>query len=438
MVGKTLKIADDVQNLGDVSAVLFRHILGGELDQIRAERILVDVHLVLNVADLLRALFVVFVKQRNTRVQRVERKLRHTVGHLVGVLDGDGGRIEQAIVEHGRVFVALLVVSPDGGVGHANEQIGDGKRQRDSQHLIDGIDDGDGEHIDRGGVCPCENVTDADGLEDPARQVGKAEPEDNADDVGIQVSRSGALTVLVGADGREHGGHAGTDRRTKQDRDGRSVGDGARYRQCLKDTRRGAGRLHGHGEDHTGKHAEDGIFKHGKELCKVGIALEAADRVGHERHADHQHSKAEQNGGRILVLVLFGKHQKNDTRQRKQRHPGIRLKIAEPSGGIRTALNAVKCSQPGGDGCTKVTADANAERLRERHGTRVDKADDKDRRCAGALNDGGDSKTEQKALHLARGQVTENGFESLSGALLQSRSHDVHSVKEQRQAAEHG
>ena len=100
------------------------------------------------------------------------------------------------------------------------------------------------------------------------------------------------------------------------------------------------------------------------------------------------------------MLISLCEHDHRNTDKREDRHPSVGLQVCKPSGSICAALDTVKSRQPGGDRCTKVCAEDNADRLREQHGTRVYKTDYHYRGCGRGLNYSRNAKTQQKALDL--------------------------------------
>ena len=74
--------------------------------------------------------------------------------------------------------------------------------------------------------------------------------------------------------------------------------------------------------------------------------------------------------------------------------------------------------------------------LGEQHGAGIHEAHDHDGGGGGGLDDCGHDQTQQQPLKAIGGQVTEDGLELTSRALLQSVAHNVHSVEEQSKAAD--
>ena len=249
------------------------------------------------------------------------------------------------------------------------------------------------------------------------------------------MNQGGALTVLARAGGGDHGGDAGTDVLTQDDRDGHTEVDGTRGGQSLKDTDGGGGGLNDGGEDGTGQHAQDGIGKHGQDLGEIGIALEAADSPRHEIHTHHQNGEAHENGTSVLMLALLGEHDEADTDESQDGHPGIGLEPLRPCQGIRAALNTVQSGEPGGDGGTDIGTHDDTYGLLQQHGTRVDEAHDHNGGGGGGLDDGGDDEAKTQRFKAIGGQIAENGLELASRALFQRVAHDVHTIQEQRETA---
>ena len=74
--------------------------------------------------------------------------------------------------------------------------------------------------------------------------------------------------------------------------------------------------------------------------------------------------------------------------------------------------------------------------LLERHQLGVDKADDHDRRCGGALNDRGNTETGEQTRDLAAGQSADHDFELTARASFQRITHQIHTEQEQTQTAD--
>ena len=135
----------------------------------------------------------------------------------------------------------------------------------------------------------------------------------------------------------------------------------------------------------------------------------------------------------VLVLAAFAHHVQDHAGQRQQGREGRGLEQLEED--IRAA-DAAQAEDPGGHGGADVGADDDVDGLPQRHQTGVDKADDHDRRGRGALDDGGDAQTRQKAEHALIGELAEQNLQAAAGALFQCGAHQVHAEQKQAQSAE--
>ena len=205
--------------------------------------------------------------------------------------------------------------------------------------------------------------------------------EHDADYVKGEVYYCRTLTVLVCAERGKHSGYASTDVLTHYDWDSRAKADSAGRSERLKNTDGCGGGLNDGGKHETCDNTEDGILKHGEKLSERLVASEGANRIGHHSHTGHKHYEAEENNADVLLLAALNEHNKTNTDNRNDGHPGVGLKYAEQLNRLRTgiATETVKSGEPSGDGSTYVCTHDNADRLKKRHRTGVYKAYDHNR-----------------------------------------------------------
>ena len=140
------------------------------------------------------------------------------------------------------------------------------------------------------------------GLENGRHDTEHREPDDRTYDVKGKVDNSGALGVLVGAEGREERGHAGTDVLSHDDGNGGSIGHRPRGGQSLQDTHRGRAGLddtrHHGADDHTQNRIGEGE----EEVLEFGNIGQTLDGVAHGIHTEHQGGKAQEDGTHVLLF----------------------------------------------------------------------------------------------------------------------------------------
>ena len=311
-------------------------------------------------------------------MQRVDSGGAQFAGHDGAALKSQKGGFEQTVVEHGHLLLFL-------GIAYQLEcQLFEQARQRqhDEQagQLKAGIDGGDGYRVNI-------LLRQEGGLEDGVEEGEEREVDDGADDVEGQMHHGGALGVLVSTRRGDHSGDAGADVLAHDDRNGRTVGDGARSGQSLQDTDRGRAGLDDAGEHGTDQHTEQRVFKGHKELLEGGVAGKAFHGTRHSFHTEHQRGKAEQDGACVLALAVFEEHVHDDADEGKDGGEGGGLEELDPAG----TVDGAHTDDPGRDGRAQVGAEDDVGGLAQRHEPRVDKADHHDGGGGGALDDGGDA-----------------------------------------------
>ena len=426
IVADALVLGDEVQQLGHSMALVVAQLLVGHLDEVVGD---LDLHPVDEVfPDVHRThdVFVHLEQQRSRQVHVAGSTAGHLDHRVLGLLQGNGRALEQALVQHGHTELLRFL----GAVGHGEDSqlrqhTAERQEEEHRRHAGHGVDVCDGALVHH--IAP---DRDADGV---AHRIDGRQQHHAADDIKIKVDQCGALAILGGAADGQQRGEGRADVGTQNDGDGRAEGDKAGAGQCLQDTDRCRGRLDDDRDHHAHENAEDGVG-HADEQVLERRALPQGRNAGiHQVHAGEQDAEAQHDLADVLFLGVAQEHIKNAANKRDHRCEGLGLHQGQPqavAGDIRHA------DELAGDSRTNVRTHDHAYRLREGHDPGVDKADTDDDRARRRLDDAGDEGAENDALDGGRGQLLQYALHLAARQLLQAGAHDRHAVQEQRNTAQ--
>ena len=190
----------------------------------------------------------------------------------------------------------------------------------------------------------------------------------------IEVNHCSTARIFRTTQRGQERGNTGTDVLTKDNRDGCGIADCARCRQRLQNTNRCRGRLNNRSDTCTHQHAKHRVCDRGKQLRKLRPIRQRRNRAFHHRHTDKQYTETGKNIRNIASTALFGQHHDNDTHQ--DNHIGQILRLEHLHHQILADCTAaVQTQDLRGDRRTDIRAQNNANRLPQRHNTRVNKTD---------------------------------------------------------------
>ena len=424
MVGDALEVADGLEKLCGLLALVFAELPGAELDQIGAENVLIVVAGILVVTDALRQLRSIGGDREQRVLHRPDGALRHLGGDGVAALEGQRRRCEQTLVQLGDGLCAALVGH------HADRQLFEPAARREKHGCAENIEGGVRQRDAVHGCRLVENFRRED-------QLDKAEERQNdcdADHVEHQMHHRRAAGVFIGADRGKHGRDRRADVLPHDDGDGGGIADGSGHGQRLKNADGGGAGLDDRGQNRSGEHAEHRILEGKEEIDELRHVFQPGDRAAHGVHAEHQRGKAEQDYAGVLFAAVLAEHVENDADEREHRRKGGRLEQTHPDA---AAVDAAEAEQPCRDRGADVGTHDDVDGLPERHKPGVYKADDHDGRCGRALDDGRYAEARQKARHDLSGHFSKQLTELSACAALQRLPHEVHAEQKQAKTADH-
>ena len=355
MVGDTLKIADGLQQLRGLLALLLTQLLGAELYQIGAQHVLVVVAAALILPDGGGQRFGVVVKAPQGVLQRPHGNLRHLAGDDPAALQRHGRCGQQALVQLHRFIgrVGLIRHQADSQLlqqAAAGQQYG---RTQDIEHRVGHSDTRHRRRI-------VQQYRGKDGLDDAEHR----QQHRHADHIEHQMHHGRPLGVFVGADAGDQRRDAGTDVLAHDNGHRGGVADLAGRGQRLQNTHRGGGRLDDRRQHRAHQHAQQRVCKGQKQLCKPRHVLQPRHRGAHGVHAEHQRGKAKQNGASLLFPAILAEHIENDADQRQHRRKGGGLQQLQPHA---AAVDPRQAQQPGRHRGAHVGAHDNIDSLPQGH-----------------------------------------------------------------------
>ena len=392
VVADPFKIAESLEQHGGFAAVVFADFQGAELDEIRAQNVLVMVGLALPLPHSLRKLRRVVLEGGGGIPQGHGGHIRHFIGDHTAALQGDGGGGQQTLVQ----FADRLRLLPvgDDPAHQLFQQTCRGQHQGCADDVEDRVADGDAQI---GGA-----LSQNSGGEQGVRQHKEGQAHNGADDVEHQMHHRRPPGVFSGAHAGQQRGDAGADVLTHDNGDGGGVGHGAGGGQRLQNAHGGRGGLDDSGEHRAHENTQNRVREHQEHLPEFRHIFQAADRAGHGLHAEHQGRKPQKDHAGVLLLAVLHEHVVHNAHQRK--NGGKRAGLQQPDEDV-PAFNAAETQNPGGDGGSNVRAHDDVDGLSQRQKPGVDKADHHDRGSRGGLNDARDGQTRQEAQHPVGGEL---------------------------------
>ena len=223
VVADALKVADGVEQAGDGVVIVGGGAVLGDLDQIAAQPVLIDVQLVLVGKDLLLPGLGVLEELVQHQVHAGLGQGAHLIHHAGALADGHAGGPQQAGIQEGKV--GGLVLSGDSLLGQPFQLAGEGQQQKGGAHIENRVAEGDAHGVD--------GVRQEGETENGVAAAQDDKAHDGADEVEGDVDDGHPLGVAADADGGDQGGDAGADVLAHDDGDGHAVGDGAGHGQSL-------------------------------------------------------------------------------------------------------------------------------------------------------------------------------------------------------------
>ena len=424
VVGDALEVADRLEQLRRLLALIFAQLLCAEPDQIGAEDILIVVARAFILLNALCQSGGIFLHAQKRVFQRPDGAIRHFDRDGAAALQRQRGRGEQTLVQLGNGLGAALVGH------HADRQLFKPAARREKHGCAENIEGGVRQRDAVHGRRLVENLRRED-------QLDKAEERQNdrdADHVEHQMHHRRAAGVFIGADRGKHGRDRRADVLTHDDGNGGGIADGSGHGQRLKNADGGGAGLDDRGQNRSGEHAEHRMLEGKEEIDELRHVFQPGDRAAHGVHAEHQRGKAEQDHAGVLFAAVLAEHVENDADEREHRRKGGRLEQTHPDA---AAVDAAEAEQPCRDRGADVGTHDDVDGLPERHKPGVYKANDHDSRCGRALNDGRYAETRQKARHDLSGHFSKQLTELSACAALQRLPHEVHAEQKQAKAADH-
>ena len=422
VVADALEVADGMEQTGDGADVAHGHAVLGDLHQIVAQTVLVDIQLVLISRDLSPP-GVLIIRELLNSVQKIPvGQLAHAVGHGHTFTDGHAGGPQQQRVQEGELFGLVLALN------HSPRQLfqlaGEGQEQYRGEHVEYRVAESDAHGI-YGGIHKGE-------AEEGVAAVEQDQPHYGADDVEGDVDGGYPLGIPGNANGGDEGCDAGADVLAHDDGDGHAVGDGAGHGQRLQNAYRRGGGLDDAGKHSAHQNAQQGIVEGGEQAGEPRHIRQGTDGVLHQFHAVHQNGKAHQDAADIPPLLLFGAHDENDAHQRH--HGGETFGLQE----VHEHAFALDARQ-GQDPCRQSRADIGAhddtDGLPQLHDAGVDQAHQHHRHGGGGLNGDGDTGAQQQTFQRIGGHALEQALQLAAGHFFETFGHGGHAVEEKGQAA---
>jgi len=344
--------------------------------------------------------------------------------------EGNGGRMHKLGIQCGKLGVLVLLsrVILDDGAAELDKETGEGYENNGGCQIEYGLETCDGNGVGNAGPEVGEATCSFyDGHND--------HKENGADGVERNVDNTGAFGVLVGAYGAyKGGGDAGTKVNTHNHGINKVEVHSAGGRESLQNTYHCGGTLNDNGEDKTGKDAEDGhIAEEAKDINEsIGFA-ERLNGIGHQHKTGEENTETESNERCALGGFALDEHKEDDADDKGDGGKVIGLEEGENSA---ACLNIHKSDYPCGDGGADVGAHNNADTLTEVQNACANKTHGEDDGGGGTLNDGGDQQTGEQTGDNIAGELAEEVFEGITGALLKAVAHNLHTVEEHSKTAQ--
>jgi len=426
VVTDPLVIAGDAEMVGDKLAFVVGGGVFGKLDQIVGKPVLHLIDEVFGLIYLFNHLGVITCDQRNGVVEALMCIFRHVGEHGIALRKCKSGRDEQAFLKDVEdLFAVFTVVTLDRNGGQLfNKACKRNKCQRYGD-VEDGVE-----------VCYITSryrIAPEGGIAQYGfSAVYQNKEENGAGDVEVKVDHGRALGIFAGTDRCNNRGDAGTDILTHDNRESGRESYSAGGGKCLKYTDRCRRTLYQSGEYRTCDNTEDGIGKSGHKFGEVGGIFKGRDRLFHREHAREKYAEADEYLTKLLAGGLVGYHKEKYADKRREGSEVCGLKEQQQQA---VTFKIGETDKLCGDGGTDIGAHYNAYRLLKLKYTGVYKTYDDNGGGRGALDNCGGNGTEQYAGDDVSGKGAEHFFHFTARNLFETVAHNVHSVKEQRNAS---
>ena len=403
----------------------------GQLDEVVVSRIRKAIQLLLGGVDVIGAQQVVALELGKTQLHILLGGLGHH-GHAMGSLGkGEDGGDHQLLVQAVQLGVLILLhrIILDDGAGQLHQQTREGQQHDGGDQVEQGLEVGDHAAV--------HNAVPQGGPGAALLQEGHNDHEqDGAHRVEHDVDNAGALGVLAGADGADHGGgDAGTQVDAHDDGIYQVKGHGAGGGQRLQDAHHGGGGLHDHRQHQAGEDAQQGhIGELGKRVFEGFGFGQGFHGIGHGKQTGEQNAEAHGDETAVFQAVPLDEHDEDDAQHQRNGRQGIGLEEGEK--GAAAGINVHQTDDLGGDGGADVGAQHNAHRLAHIQDASADQAHRQHNGGGGALDNSGHDGAGQHAQQGILGQFAQELLQRFAGTLLQAIGHDLHAVEEHGQAAQ--
>ena len=425
VIAHALEVHNEVDELVDRLALVLRELLVRQLDEILGDGGLQRVHDLLAVVHGHDGLGVIPEQQRDGRGVVVARVARHRLHGALGLLDGDGGGVEQALVQHRNVGHRLFVLAVgDGPLGQPRENFRERHEEERHHNVEQRVEIRDVAHVHR--LVPPREPDHG------AQAVDHGHEHERADDVEIQMHHGAALGRLRRADGRDERRGARADVLPEDDGHGASPRDEARRGQRLQNAHGRRRRLDGHRDEDARQNAEQRVLQRGEQLDEQRRVAQRFHGRGHRVHAREQQAEADHDLADVALFRRFQKHVQNRADERHDRREAVGLAQLEQQAAAGDVRQADQLAR---DGRADVCAHDDADGLRQLHDARVHEADDDDRRARGRLDDARDDRAQRHRADGGRRETAQNALHLSARDLLKTRAHDAHAVQEQSDAS---
>ena len=425
VVPDALKVPDGVEQPGHRVDVLHGEAVLGNLHQVTAEAVLVDIQLVLILQELRLQAPIILGQLPQRGQQAFPGQGPHLAGHGGALADRRAGGAEQQGVQEGEL--GSLVLFLDSRPRQPFQLAGEGQQQGGGADVENRVAQCHA-HGPHGGVHEGEVEQQV-----PAAEDDKA--DGRADDIKGNVDDGHPLCSPGDPDGGDQRRDAGADVLAHDDGDGHAVGDGPGEGQGLQNAHGGRRGLDDPGEHRAHGHAQQGIAEGRQQVREARQLRQGADGVLHHLHAGHQNGEANEDASHVPPPLALGPHDEQDARQGEERGEVLRLQEIQKHA---LALDAGEGQNPRRQRGAHVGAHDDADGLAQLHDAGVHQAHQHHRHRRGGLDGDGDARAQEQALHGVGGHALQKPLQPAAGHLLQALGHGGHAVEEEGQAAAEG
>ena len=222
-------------------AVLQRHLMLGQLYQIRAQTVFVAVYLTFLPFYFLHVFFFITIQQGNRLLQRSRGQVRHPGRRLAAVLHRESRRIQKAVVQSEKLllpsssFRSSPARSPHGKLGQLHQEAVEGQPQTGGEYVKRRVYHRDAGRIGR--------VVQERKMHERIHGI-KQDQEDNGPiRLKYRCTKAARLAFFFAPMADRKRRHAGTDVLAHDNGKRRSVGYGSGHAQSLQNSPRSGGAL---------------------------------------------------------------------------------------------------------------------------------------------------------------------------------------------------